>query len=61
MLQSCTIGLDIGTSNVKATAFDANGGEVATAGKSLPLIHDSPGAAEQDPNVVYDIANNVLA
>ncbi|MGO8948279.1 MAG: gluconokinase [Ktedonobacterales bacterium] len=61
MLESCTVGLDIGTSNVKATAFDVNGGAVANAGKSLPLIHDSTGAAEQDPNIVYETANNVLA
>ena len=61
MLERCTIGLDVGTSNVKAAAFDANGDAVANASKSLPLIHDSPGAAEQDPNIVYETANNVLA
>ena len=61
MLERCTVGLDVGTSNGKAAAFDANGDAVANASKSLPLIHDSPGAAEQDPVIVCETANNVLA
>jgi sugar (pentulose or hexulose) kinase len=54
----CTIGIDIGTSSVKAIAFDANMQEIAHAAEKVESWHDDAGAAEQDPMVVYyDVAS----
>ena len=58
---SCTVGLDIGTTNVKAIAFDAYGSEVAHEDRGIPLIHEKHGEAEQDPHAVYEVATQVLA
>lgn len=45
------LGIDAGTSVVKAAVFDESGGVLAVRGASVPLIHDGggvPGAVEQD-------------
>ncbi len=56
----CTIGIDIGTSSVKATAFDAHMQEIARASEEVKSHHDDAGAAEQDPKIVYQSVMNVL-
>src|SRR3984893_10534139 len=56
----CTIGIDIGTSSVKAIAFDANMQEIAHMAEKVESKHDDAGAAEQDPMVVYRSVLNVL-
>lgn len=43
------VGIDVGTSGVKAIACDANGKIVATAAAEYPLHYPRPGWAEQDP------------
>ncbi len=56
----CTIGIDIGTSSVKAIAFDAHMQEVAHAAEEVQSHHDDAGAAEQEPAVVYSSVVHVL-
>ncbi len=58
---SCTIGADLGTTNVKAIAFDLHGREIARAEQNVELIYNSGGAAEQDPQVVYAAATRAIA
>ncbi|MGO8951178.1 MAG: gluconokinase [Ktedonobacterales bacterium] len=65
-LKLCTIGLDIGTTTIKALAFDS-GATAATGG--LPVGSSSTEVstmlqdekAEQDPNLVYSLSIQVLA
>ena len=57
---ACTVGADLGTTNVKAIAFDDEGREIARAEEPVPLLHHAGGAAEQDPRAVYAAANAVL-
>ena len=56
----CTIGIDIGTSSVKAIAFDAHMQEIAHAAEEVKSHHDDAGAAEQDPKLVHQSVMNVL-
>ena len=56
----CTIGIDIGTSSVKAIAFDATMRALAHAEEEVESWHDDAGAAEQDPKLVYQSVMNVL-
>ena len=46
------IGVDIGTTATKATAFDAAGAEWAAAEAGYPLLEPRPGHAEQDPGAI---------
>ena len=57
----CTIGIDIGTSSVKAIVFDAHMREIAHAAEEVKSHHDDEGAAEQDPKTVYKSVMNVLS
>ena len=57
----CTIGIDIGTSSVKAIAFDPHMREIAHAAEEVKSHHDDAGAAEQDPKAVYQLVMNVLS
>jgi gluconokinase len=52
------IGIDIGTTNVKAAAFQAHGELVSLRTQRVPLQVTTPGRAEQDPRRVV---NAVLA
>jgi gluconokinase len=68
--RACTIGLDLGTTTLKAIAFDdASSQPVARAAASIPLLDtpntgmDAGGAvvyAEQDPDAVVEAATAVL-
>ncbi len=57
----CTIGIDIGTSSVKAIVFGPNGQEIAHAAEKVESWHDDAGSAEQDPMVVYQAVMSVLS
>lgn len=57
----CVIGLDMGTTSVKAVAFDDGGRELTQSAVGLELFHDEEGAAEQDPSAVYDALVSALA
>ena len=47
---TCFLGLDVGTSSVKAIVVDARGKIVARASEPLKLRAPQPGWAEQDPD-----------
>ncbi len=61
MSQPVFIGLDVGTTGVKATAFDTECRPVCSALAELPMLSPAPGAAEQDPQNYVDTAFSVLA
>lgn len=50
------LGVDVGTTSAKATAFAPNGSELARGEVGYPLDEPHPGWAEQDPQVVADAA-----
>ena len=58
--QSCTIGIDMGTTSVKTVAFNERGREIGRGSKHLDLFHESDGQAEQDPQAVYDAVMDAL-
>jgi sugar (pentulose or hexulose) kinase len=47
------VGLDLGTTNVKAIAVDENGKVIASAARGYPIFTPLPGRAEQDPQAVW--------
>jgi xylulokinase len=55
------IGLDVGTSGVKAIAISANGEIIAAADESYPLSAPRPGWSEQDPDDWWRAAQACLA
>jgi gluconokinase len=55
------IGLDLGTSKVKALAFTLDGREVGSASEEYPLRTPAPGLVEQDADAVYAAAMRALA
>jgi len=54
------IGLDIGTSGIKAVAFDLTGGELAKAIEPTPTRHLPDGRAEHDPEELWTTCISVL-
>lgn len=48
------IGLDIGTSSIKAVALDLSGVVIATAQRHYSIISSQPGYAELDPQKVWE-------
>jgi xylulokinase len=51
MAAKLTLGIDIGTTNVKATILDTETGKTLALGsREHPLFHPRPGWAEQDPD-----------
>jgi erythritol kinase len=59
------LGIDVGTSVVKAVLFDADGAALAVGGCPLELIHGPDGAVEQDLDTVVsqlgEVVHGVLA
>ncbi len=55
------IGLDIGTSSVKAIAITRTGDVRASASRPCTLQHPQPGYAEQDPDQMLQAARECLA
>lgn len=55
------VGLDIGTTRVKAAVFDREGREVAFAARIVETLCNEPGMAEQDAWTVWESASNVIA
>lgn len=50
----CLVGIDAGTSVVKAVAFDQRGNELASHESPMPLRHPEPSWIEQDMDELYD-------
>ena len=58
------LGIDAGTSVVKAAIFDENGDALAVQGRSIPLMHDRggiKGAVEQDFDVILATMSAVVS
>jgi gluconokinase len=55
------VGVDIGTTNVKAIAYDEEGGILAEESGGYRLRSPHPGRAEQDPKEILDGVLGVLA
>lgn len=55
-----TIGLDVGTSGLKAVAQAADGRVVAEAHGAYPLLTPHPGWTEQEPDAWWDAASGAL-
>ncbi len=60
MANPVTIGIDLGTSGLKAIALTPDGRGVAEASASYPLLTPQPGWTEQHPNDWVDAARSVL-
>ena len=54
------IGLDVGTSSLKALAIDEHGALLAQAERAYPLSTPRPGFSEQDPELWWQAAQSVL-
>jgi gluconokinase len=55
------LGIDIGTSGLKAVVFDATtGGPMAGAQVSYPTLSDRPGQAELDPEAVWSALRSAV-
>lgn len=57
---STVIGLDIGTTSVKAAAYDREGRKVAAAEQEYPLHSSGPRRVEQDPDELLAGVGTVL-
>jgi erythritol kinase len=54
------LGVDAGTSMVKAVLFDGDGAALAVCGRPLELVHGAGGAVEQDPERVLAATAEVV-
>ncbi len=57
----CLVGLDMGTTGVKACAFDLKGGLLGSAYREYPLLHPQAGWSELCPRTVVSSMKEVLA
>jgi gluconokinase len=57
----CTIGMDLGTTSLKAVAFDGDDHEIARANRDVERTMGEDGAAEEDPEAVAQAATDMLA
>lgn len=53
MQKSLFMGIDIGTSGVRAVLFDKEGSQVSLAYKEYPMICNEPNMAELDPDLIF--------
>lgn len=53
MVERLFMGVDIGTSGIRAAAFDMDGGQVSLCYKEYPMICDQEGMAELDPEGIF--------
>lgn len=53
MAKDLFMGIDIGTTGVRAALFDINGSQVGLAYREYPMICTQTGMAELDPNTVF--------
>lgn len=56
LMDKCLLGIDLGTSGLKAAVLDGNGRLLGSAGKEYTIDSPHPGWAEQDPQTWYEAA-----
>ncbi|MDP3959484.1 MAG: FGGY-family carbohydrate kinase [Pseudorhodobacter sp.] len=61
MAAATLIGIDIGTTSVKAVMIGLDGSRVADSSTSYPTRHPAPGRVEQDPNDWLALVRDALA
>lgn len=54
------VGLDVGTTNIKAAAFDLNGHQVSHASHSILTTSPQPGWMEQDPLEIVSLSQRAI-
>ncbi|MCO6453321.1 MAG: hypothetical protein J5I90_21240 [Caldilineales bacterium] len=54
------LGLDIGTTSIKAVLYDLDGRELASASRGYPLLTPQPGWVEQDAGAVWEAVVKAL-
>ena len=54
------IGIDCGTTNIKAVLFDENGNEVKLVSRENEVIENGPGLSEQDMDLLWQRVNECL-
>lgn len=60
-MKSYLIGMDLGTTNIKAALFDEDGNTIASASSSAyTLLHPGPNMVEQDPQMWWSAASDIL-
>ena len=57
---TCTLGIDVGTTSAKVLCIDKNGDTVSRSEERLHLISAQTGMAEQDPNHVYEVVTRLV-
>jgi len=55
------LGVDVGTTGVKAVPFERSGAAVTASAREYPLVADRPGWAEQDPRLIVAAALATMA
>jgi len=55
------LGLDVGTTGIRAVAYDHDASALFSASRELPTSFPSPGLVEQDPLVIGNLSRQVLA
>ena len=50
------VGIDAGTTGIRALVFKPDGEVVATASRTVPLERPRPGWAQQDPQALWEAA-----
>lgn len=61
MKPSVWIGIDIGTTGIRAVAYQADGQSLCAASQDYPLYTPHPGWAEQDPNEIIGAMESVIS
>jgi glycerol kinase len=61
MSSALVLGIDEGTTAVKAALFDEELSPVAEARRSIPLSHPGPGLVEQDPELILEAVVDAVA
>lgn len=61
MKPSVWIGIDIGTTGVRAVAYQADGQSLCTSSREYPLYTPQPGWAEQDSKEIIGAMENVIS
>ena len=58
--KSLLLGIDLGTTLIKAVVFDENGNQVASNSQEVSVEYPKPGWAEQDPEALWDVTCRVV-